>query len=160
MRSCPTCQRTYPDDNQSNCPFDGAPLSAPYYPQPGQYQQQYAAPPPGVNPMQQQPPQGYVPQPPPPGWRGQGYPQPAHPVGAGQYAPCPRCQRPDPEKVGFTWWGGVIGPRMLSHVKCRWCGMQYNGKTGQSNTTGIIIYSVIVFVIVFAIGLAIILARS
>jgi len=49
---------------------------------------------------------------------------------------------------------------MLSHVKCRWCGMQYNGKTGQSNTTGIIIYSVIVFVIVFAIGLAIILARS
>ncbi|HKC65245.1 MAG TPA: hypothetical protein VKB86_16505 [Pyrinomonadaceae bacterium] len=167
MRSCPTCQRTYPDDNQSNCPFDGAPLSAPYYPQPGQYQQQYAAPQPpppqpGMNPMPP-PPQGYSP--PPYGWQqGQGYPQPAFQPApqpnAGQYAPCPRCQRPDPEKVNFTWWGGVIGPRMLSHVKCRWCGAQYNGKTGQSNTTGIIIYSVVVFVIVFAIGLAIILARS
>lgn len=164
MRSCPTCQRTYTDDNQSNCPFDGAPLSAPYYPQPGQYQQQYAAPPPptappaqpGMNPMQPPPPQGYAP--PPPGW--QGYTQPAYPTGAGQYAPCPRCQRPDPEKVGFTWWGGMLGPRMLSHVKCRWCGMQYNGKTGQSNTTGIIIYSVVIFVIALLIGLGVFLARS
>lgn len=162
MRSCPTCQRTYPDDNQSNCPFDGAILSAPYYPQPGQYQQQYAPPPPqpGMNPMQPPPPQGYAP--PPYGWQqGQGYPQPAFQPppqpNAGQYAPCPKCQRPDPEKVGFTWWGGVIGPRMLSHVKCRWCGTQYNGKTGQSNTTGIIIYSVVIFAIALVIGLAVFL---
>ena len=161
MRSCPTCQRTYPDDNQSNCPFDGAMLSAPYYPQPGQYQQQYAPPPqppPGMNPMQP-PPQGYAP--PPTDWQGQGYPsQPVQPMGAGQYAPCPGCQRPDPEKMNFTWWGGMIGPRMLSHVKCRWCGMQYNGKTGQSNTTGIIIYSVVIFVIAILIGLGVFLSKS
>jgi len=42
---------------------------------------------------------------------------------------------------------------MLSHVKCRWCGTQYNGKTGQSNTTGIVIYTVVLFVI----GLVIVL---
>jgi transposase-like protein len=166
MRICPTCQRTYPDDNQNNCAYDGTQLSAPYYPQPGQYQPQpygtqpYGAPPygtpPGVNPMMPPtPPPGYPPQ---GGW--QGYPAPAYQGGeASPYVPCPQCRRPNPEKVGFTWWGGVLGPRMLSHVKCQSCGTAYNGKTGQSNTTGIVIYSVVLFVIVIAIVLAITLAR-
>ena len=140
MRSCPACQRTYPDDNQTNCQYDGAQLSAPYYPQPGQYQQQYA-PPPGVNPMT--PPPGYPPQ--PNQW--QGYPPPAYPMGASGYVPCPRCHRPDPQKVGFTWWGGMLGPKMLSHVKCQGCGLAYNGKTGQSNDSKIAIYFVVTFVV-------------
>ena len=165
MRSCPVCQRTYPDDNQAVCQYDGAQLSQPFYAPPPPYQQQqYGAPPPppqGAYPMP--PPQqayGAPPQqygaPPPAGWQQGGYPPPAYaaaPMGAGQYRPCPKCQRPDPEKVGFTWWGGLIGPRMLSHVKCRWCGAQYNGKTGQSNTTGIIIYSLVLFGIALVIFL-------
>lgn len=167
MRSCPNCQRTFPDDNQTNCPYDGAQLSQPFYapPPPYQQQQQYGAPPqppPGAYPM---PPPPYPNQaygaPPPAGWQQPGGP-PAYaaaPPGAGQYAACPKCQRPDPEKVGFTWWGGVLGPRMLSHVKCRWCGTQYNGKTGKSNTTGIVIYSVVLFVIALAIGLVFVLNR-
>src|SRR5215207_3798947 len=48
---------------------------------------------------------------------------------------CPKCRNPHSSKVGFTWWGGLIGPRMLSHVKCVGCGYAYNGKTGRSNTT-------------------------
>lgn len=159
MRSCPTCQRTYPDDNQTNCPYDGAQLSQPFYapPPPYQQQQQYGAPqqpPPGAYPMPPQ--QAYGAPPPAGGWQGGGaYPPPAYAgaVGASGYRACPKCQRPDPDKVGFTWWGGVIGPRMLSHVKCRGCGTQYNGKTGQSNTTAIVIYSVVLFVI----GLVIVL---
>lgn len=30
MKSCPTCNRTYPDDNLAFCLMDGAVLSAPY----------------------------------------------------------------------------------------------------------------------------------
>jgi len=51
--------------------------------------------------------------------------------------------------MNFTWWGGVIGPRVLTHVKCRRCGHGYNGKTGRDNTTGIVIYSGAVAVIIF-----------
>jgi hypothetical protein len=158
MRSCPICQRTFPDDNQTNCQYDGAQLSQPFYAQPPPYQSQYATPPPpspGAYPPPP-PPQAYG-APPPVGW--QGYPPTPYAAGAGQYVACPRCQRPDPEKVGFTWWGGAIGPRLLSHVKCRWCGLQYNGKTGQSNTTGIVIYSVVLFLIGLGVALIFILSR-
>lgn len=65
------------------------------------------------------------------------------------YVPCPKCSAAGAERMGFTWWGGVIGPRVLTHVKCPRCGHGYNGKTGSDNTTGIIIYSGIVAVILF-----------
>jgi uncharacterized Zn finger protein len=72
------------------------------------------------------------------------------------YAPCPSCGAEESNKVGFTWWGGFVGPAMLSHVRCGRCGSAYNGKTGQSNTVGIIIYMVVGFVIVL--GLMILVA--
>lgn len=65
------------------------------------------------------------------------------------YAPCPSCRSAQAQPVKFTWWGGMLGPKLLHHVKCEQCGAQYNGKTGQSNTRGIIIYSVIVGAIAF-----------
>ncbi len=34
-----------------------------------------------------------------------------------QYVPCPRCGG-HANKVGMTWWGGVIGPKLFTHVKC------------------------------------------
>ncbi|MEW6212576.1 MAG: hypothetical protein AB1631_29895 [Acidobacteriota bacterium] len=71
------------------------------------------------------------------------------------FAPCPKCQSDAAEKVGFTWWGGLIGPRLLNHVKCNRCGATYNGKTGQSNTTGIIIYTVVLLAIAIALGILI-----
>jgi uncharacterized protein (DUF983 family) len=66
---------------------------------------------------------------------------------------------PSPQPVKFTWWGGVIGPKMLSHVKCGQCGLAYNGKSGQSNTTGIVIYTVVVGVIVMVIFALLAIAR-
>lgn len=66
-----------------------------------------------------------------------------------QYAPCPQCRQSNAQRMSFTWWGGLIGPRVLTHVKCQTCGTAYNGKTGKDNTTGIVIYSVVVIVFVF-----------
>lgn len=57
-----------------------------------------------------------------------------------QYAPCPKCGSTDAKPVGYTMWGGYIGPKLLSHVKCQNCGTAYNGKTGQSNNLAIILY--------------------
>ena len=65
------------------------------------------------------------------------------------YASCPECQSSNATSVGFTWWGGIIGPKLLSHVKCGRCGAAYNGKTGRSNSTAIIIYLVVGMVLFF-----------
>lgn len=79
------------------------------------------------------------------------------------YAPCPKCQNIIAEKVNFTWWGGVIGPRVLSQVKCQKCGTKYNGKTGKDSTTGIIIYTLVVggfvFILVFVIAFLMVFIR-
>lgn len=64
---------------------------------------------------------------------------------------CPKCGSPFTEPVKFTWWGGLLGPKLLHHTKCSECKYRFNSKTRQSNTTGIIIYSVVIFVIVFAV---------
>jgi predicted nucleic-acid-binding Zn-ribbon protein len=66
-----------------------------------------------------------------------------------QYAPCPSCGQNNAQKVNFTWWGGALGPRLFTHVKCQNCGTEYNGKTGKSNTNNIIIYFAAGFVIAF-----------
>jgi phage FluMu protein Com len=59
----------------------------------------------------------------------------------GEWADCPNCEaRGDASRVGFTWWGGVLGPWMFSHVRCNDCGTCYNGRTGKSNNVAIAIY--------------------
>jgi len=75
---------------------------------------------------------------------------------ATQYASCPKCGQSNAKKVGFTWWGGALGPRMFSHVKCQNCGTEYNGRTGKSNQQGILIYIAVTFILAFCIcgGLA------
>lgn len=86
--------------------------------------------------------------------------QPAPPPGPSnqQLAPgpgvCPQCSISDFKKLSFTWWGGALGPRMFSHVKCNGCGATFNEKTGKPNTTAIIIYSVVVSVIVIGVFVA------
>jgi hypothetical protein len=74
-------------------------------------------------------------------------PPPGQPI---QYAtpytggsPCPRCGVPAGRLMTFTWWGGFIGPKILNHHRCDACGYTYNGKTGQPNTTGIVIYTLV-----------------
>ena len=58
---------------------------------------------------------------------------------------CPKCHSDVvPSPVGFTWWGGLIGSKIINHVACPACGARFNGKTGQDNTTAIAIYMVVV----------------
>ncbi len=60
-----------------------------------------------------------------------------------QYAPCPNCGSTSATKVGWTWWGGALGPVLLKLVQCTNCKTQYNGKTGKSNKNAILIYSIV-----------------
>ena len=68
-----------------------------------------------------------------------------------QYAPCPRCGCTFADKVGFTWWGGVLGPALFTHVKCKQCKVAFNGKSGKSNDTAIAIY----FGVTLALGIGV-----
>jgi transposase-like protein len=65
-----------------------------------------------------------------------------------EFKPCPKCQAQNATRVGYTWWGGVLGPKLFTHVKCGSCSTTFNGKTGKSNNTAIAIYSVVLFVVV------------
>ncbi len=57
--------------------------------------------------------------------------------------------------MGFTWWGGLIGAKMIGHVQCGHCGSRFNGKTGKSNDTAIVIYMLVVGVLAFGLFYAI-----
>ncbi len=72
------------------------------------------------------------------------------------FAPCPRCGASEASRIKFTWWGGLLGPRMLTHVRCLACGAKFNGRSGRSNTRAIVIYNlvgigiaVVVFMLLF-----------
>jgi len=64
---------------------------------------------------------------------------------------CPKCGNASVSPVKYTWWGGLLGPKMFHHTKCNGCGYRYNSKTRKSNTNAIIIYSIVLFVIAFAV---------
>ena len=64
---------------------------------------------------------------------------------------CPKCGSENVKAVRYTWWGGLLGPKLLHHTKCLDCNYVFNSKTRQSNTTAIIIYSVVLFVIAFVV---------
>lgn len=71
-----------------------------------------------------------------------------------EFAPCPACQQQSATRLNYTWWGGALGPRMLTHVKCGGCGATYNGKTGQSNNAKIAAYMIIVNVVLIGLAIA------
>jgi hypothetical protein len=83
-------------------------------------------------------------------------PQFMPPPGAMQYAPCYNCGNTFANKVSFTWWGGVLGPSLFTHVTCCRCGTAYNGKTGKSNNTAIAIYVVVSMILGLALAVALI----
>lgn len=60
-----------------------------------------------------------------------------------QFAPCPRCGASEARRITFTWWGGLLGPRMLAHVRCHACGAKFNGRSGRSNTKAIVLYNLV-----------------
>jgi hypothetical protein len=69
-------------------------------------------------------------------------------------APCPNCGNTFGKTPAFTWWGGLIGAKMLKHVHCTRCGTGFNSRSGKSNNTAITIYVVVGVVIGGAIGIA------
>ena len=77
-----------------------------------------------------------------------------------QYVPCPSCGSDQAKKVGFSWWGGVLGPKLFKHVKCPNCGTTFNGRTGKSNNTAIAIYLVVGGVIGVVVMILVILALT
>ncbi len=62
------------------------------------------------------------------------------PPGAEKYKPCYKCGLQHGEAISYTWWGGILGPKLFTHVRCKNCKTEYNGKTGESNSTAIAIY--------------------
>ena len=64
---------------------------------------------------------------------------------------CPKCGSLFTSPVKFTWWGGVLGPKLFHHTKCNECKYVFNSKTRKSNTTAIVIYSVVLFAVAFAV---------
>lgn len=64
---------------------------------------------------------------------------------------CSKCGSELVTSVKYTWWGGMLGPKIFHHNKCESCGYTYNSKTRKSNTPSINIYSVIIFVIAFVV---------
>ena len=56
---------------------------------------------------------------------------------------CPACGSYAARKIPYAWWGGTLGPALLTHVRCQSCGTQYNGKTGRSNTTAIAVFVIL-----------------
>jgi hypothetical protein len=67
---------------------------------------------------------------------------------------CPHCGHTEYKKVGWTFWGGIIGPMILSHVRCTGCRTTYNSKTGKSNNTAIAIYLGVSLALGAALGIA------
>lgn len=61
---------------------------------------------------------------------------------------CPRCsQDVVPQPVGFTWWGGLVGAKLIHHVECPACRARFHGKTGRDNTANIVLYVSVVAVV-------------
>jgi hypothetical protein len=69
------------------------------------------------------------------------------------YALCPHCGADAAKGETFTWWGGLLGPKLLNHVRCQSCGRTYNGRTGGTNTLGIAVYMIVTTVFFIVAGL-------
>jgi hypothetical protein len=51
----------------------------------------------------------------------------------------------------------MLGPKILKHVRCPQCYARYNGRTGRSNTLGVLFYMAVTFLVTFALMLAVFL---
>ena len=88
--------------------------------------------PPHPPPPLQPPPPGMIPPPAPVlGYRG--------PAGHG----CPGCGGGPLIEPSFTWWGGLVGHKILGVEKCESCRHWWVKGTGQSGDTRVTIYKVV-----------------
>lgn len=80
---------------------------------------------------------------------------PGSPAEAASRGVCPRCNSDNVHQPSYTWWGGMLGPKMFNHWICRSCGFGYNGATGESNRNKIIVYFVVVNTLVLGLIIAV-----
>ncbi len=71
-----------------------------------------------------------------------------------EFQPCPKCQSSDVKRVTYTWWGGILGPKLFNLVRCNQCGEQFNGRTGASSKKAIRIYFLVSSIAVVLIAIA------
>ncbi len=74
--------------------------------------------------------------------------------------PCPECGQPAGKRVRYTWWGGALGPAMMTLTKCQACGYQFNGKTGKSTKTAILVYNLVGFGVAIVVIAAMYITRA
>jgi rubredoxin len=74
--------------------------------------------------------------------------------------PCPSCGGRDAEKVTFSWWGGMLGPRMIKQVRCRQCRSTFRGDSGKPDTGFIVGYVIVTGVIALGVIVLFFFARS
>ena len=73
--------------------------------------------------------------------------------------PCPACGGPRFEP-GFTWWGGLIGHKILGVEQCKSCKKWWVKETGQPGGTRVTIYMVVGIILGLAIAAAWIFAQT
>lgn len=62
---------------------------------------------------------------------------------------CPQCGQVTGKRIRYTWWGGAVGPALMSLTRCQACGFQFNAKTGLSTKKAILVYNLV------AVGIAV-----
>jgi uncharacterized membrane protein len=60
---------------------------------------------------------------------------------------CPRCNSTDIHRVEYSWWGGLVGPGLVHQVRCKKCGLAYDGASGTTITRRASIYITIVLIV-------------
>ena len=102
------------------------------------------------------PPPGAVPPPPmramPP------YPPSVIGYGGGGRA-CPGCGSGPLHEPGFTWWGGLVGHKILGVEQCKSCKRWWVKNTAQPGTTRVTVYVVVGIVLGLALAAAWIFAN-
>lgn len=80
------------------------------------------------------------------------YPRP-HLEGGGPA--CPSCSSTQTKEVKYTWWGGVLAPKLMHLQKCEACKFQFNRKTNKGTVNAVVAYNLVALLgglaIVFAI---------
>jgi hypothetical protein len=81
------------------------------------------------------------------------------PSGALAEDTCPRCRSSNVKRPTYTWWGGLLGPKLFNHAVCSGCGFGFNYKTGKGNATAIGIYLGVSMLVALVIVVVFVAAR-
>lgn len=64
---------------------------------------------------------------------------------------CPSCGSTTTKEVKYTWWGGLLGPKLFNLQACESCKFQFNRVTGKSTKNAVIAYNLVFLAIALVI---------